>query len=96
MKTNSLKEGEKLTPDDIIIRDCNKCSYLNITEEQQTNNKQNHICTLSNNKVYHRGMHPILPAYLNDCPKLLRFEKELSENQVNKYKHYIEIGEINE
>ena len=41
-------------------------------------------------------MHPILPAYLNDCPKLLRFEKELSENQVNKYKHYIETGEINE
>lgn len=34
---------------------CNYCRNLNITELQQTNKKENHICEKYNKRVFHRG-----------------------------------------
>lgn len=56
---------------DYKIRDCNNCQYLK--------DKESRICTKTNTKVYHRGRYPILPAYLNDCPLVNYFEKDLSK-----------------
>ena len=33
--------------------DCNNCKYLNITEKEQTDKKENHICLKYNQKVFH-------------------------------------------
>lgn len=94
------------------IRDCNKCPYLYLTEDEQQNgmNKyeynaelseqfptyaiytpigqksKDHICTKQDKRVYHRGMHPILPAYLNNCPLVNYREKQLSEEIVYNIK----------
>ena len=49
---------------------------------------KDHICTKQDKKVYHRGMHPILPAYLNNCPLVNYREAELSKQireDFNKY-----------
>ena len=74
-----------------VIRDCNKCEYLQNTEDQQSKNKEPHICTKQNKKVYHRGRHPILPAFLNDCPLVNIIEKDYSERTVKSFD--LEYGE---
>lgn len=71
--------------EDIKIRDCNKCDYLSVTEEQQAISKEPHVCTKLNRRVYHRGRHPILPAYLNDCPLITYFERDLTERLVEQF-----------
>lgn len=95
------------------IRDCNKCPYLYLTEDEQQNgmNKyeynaelseqletrfiytkaepksKDHICTKQDKRVYHRGMHPILPAYLNNCPLVNYREAELSKQIREDFKN---------
>lgn len=72
--------------DKYIIRDCNKCPHINVTEEQQSKNKEPHICLKTNKKLYHRGCHPILPAFLNACPLVNWREKELSRQHVDEFR----------
>lgn len=61
----------------VLIRDCNKCNNLILK-----NNKP--FCNKLDTRVYYRGQHPILPAYLNDCPLLSVYEKDLTKSKVNK------------
>ena len=35
------------------VIDCNRCEHLNITEFQQSNKKELHICTFYNKRVLH-------------------------------------------
>lgn len=35
--------------------DCNDCRHLNITEKEQTDNKENHICLKYNKRVFHNS-----------------------------------------
>lgn len=35
--------------------DCNNCKHLNITEREQTNKKENHICLKYNKRVFHNA-----------------------------------------
>lgn len=35
--------------------DCNKCKNLNITEEEQTDKKKNHICLKYKTRIYHNS-----------------------------------------
>lgn len=35
--------------------DCNKCKHLNVTEEEQTERKEDHICLKYNKRVLHRA-----------------------------------------
>lgn len=42
---------------------CNYCRNINITELQQTNKKENHICKKYNKRLFHRGRkHRIFPC----------------------------------
>lgn len=75
--------------DNYLIRDCNKCKYINTTEDQQSQSKEPHICSQTNNKLYHKGCHPILPAYLNDCPLMSYFELEITKKNIDNFKHNI-------
>ena len=33
--------------------DCNNCKHLNVTEKQQTDKKEHHICLKYNKRVFH-------------------------------------------
>lgn len=49
---------------------CNECKNLSLTEKKQKLMKLNyldHICTLLNKRIMHKGQHPRLPR-LDDCP----------------------------
>lgn len=35
--------------------DCNNCRNINMTEDEQTDNKKNHYCTKYNTRVLHNG-----------------------------------------
>ena len=35
--------------------DCNKCKNLNITEKEQTDEKENHVCLKYNARVFHNS-----------------------------------------
>lgn len=35
--------------------DCNKCKHLNITEKEQTDKKEVHICLKYNKRVFHNS-----------------------------------------
>jgi len=76
--------------EDFLIRDCNKCQYIETTEEEQTKNKEPHICTKQNKKLYHRGFHPILPAFLNSCPLVSDREAYLSRRHSDSYRDMME------
>lgn len=57
---------------------CDDCKFLSLTEKQQSLRKLNHldhICTLLDKRVMHKGYHPRLPR-LEDCP----LEKETHNN----------------
>lgn len=60
------------------IRDCNKCKYVGKC-------KENYICTKQDKRLYYRGMKPILPAYLNNCPIMNYRERELSQQIRKEY-----------
>lgn len=34
-------------------KDCNNCKYINITEQEQTDKKESHICKKYNIRIYH-------------------------------------------
>lgn len=72
--------------EDFKIRDCNKCKFINITESEQSKNKEPHICIKTGKRLYHRGLHPILPAFMNECPLISHFESEISINKYNDFK----------
>ena len=40
---------------------CDRCKFLKPTEEEQTNNKESHMCILSDRPLLHMHMHPQLP-----------------------------------
>lgn len=73
----------------MIIRkreDCNDCSYLNITEEQQriNGNKEGHYCNKYNKPVYHMGnklskYDPYLIHPCKECDETYDVEKEFFE-----------------
>lgn len=37
------------------IANCNDCKNINITEEEQTNKKENHICLKYKKRLFHRS-----------------------------------------
>lgn len=37
------------------MKNCNFCGFLNITEEEQTNKKEPHICLKHDVRVYHHS-----------------------------------------
>lgn len=48
------------------VMDCNKCKNLNITEKEQTNKKEDHMCLKYNRRVLHnnfRGKEPTERLY---------------------------------
>jgi hypothetical protein len=65
-----MLEKQEEVKEDIMetILDCNKCSQISITEEEQQkqSNKIDHICKRTGKRLYHRGKHPMIPAP-NDC-----------------------------
>lgn len=48
-------------------KDCNKCEFISITEEKQKHSREDHICTKTGERLFHRGQHPKLPMPDN-CP----------------------------
>jgi hypothetical protein len=44
---------------------CDTCKYLIPTEEEQTDEKEQHTCSALNIILYHRGQHPHIPRPLS-------------------------------
>lgn len=53
---------------EVMPRFCGNCSFLNITEEEQSKqkNKDRHICNRYKKVLLHNGHHPQLPV-LTEC-----------------------------
>lgn len=45
---------------------CGHCMYLSLTEEEQTDKKEDHFCRLFHKRVLHFDKHPLLPR-LDEC-----------------------------
>lgn len=45
---------------------CGHCMYLSLTEEEQTDKKEDHFCKLFHKRVLHFDKHPLLPR-LDEC-----------------------------
>jgi len=43
---------------------CDKCIFLSPTEEEQTSDKEPHICKEYNETLYHSGSHPRIPRLI--------------------------------
>jgi len=52
------------------IINCNECQFINLTESQQINNKDYHICLKHNERLFHRSNNPkIKHEYIYPCDK---------------------------
>ena len=50
------------------MENCNECRYINITEEEQTDNKRRHVCTIHVVKLHHKSNNPkIKHTYIYPC-----------------------------
>jgi hypothetical protein len=67
---NALKQS-KVQP---CKKYCNECECLSVTQKEQVNKKEPHICQALGKQVYHNHQYPNLPR-LADCP--------LSNQEVN-------------
>jgi hypothetical protein len=47
-------------PIEIKIYDCNDCKYMTVKEGNQSENKEPHMCSKYDTRIYHLGRHPRL------------------------------------
>jgi len=72
--------------------DCNRCEYLNITEDEQREmgNKKGHYCKKYNKPVYHWGsdycLHPVKECDIEDNKWDWLFTGRIFENAIVKIK----------
>lgn len=67
--------------------DCNDCIHLNITKEQQCDNRKDHICLKYNKRVIHNSYNHKSKTHnkkLHPC-------KECYEDNYENYKNIIEL-----
>jgi hypothetical protein len=51
-----------------IMENCNKCKFINITEEQQTDKRIDHICQIYMKRVLHRSNNPkVVHNFIYPC-----------------------------
>lgn len=70
VKIEQAKSGKE-----IHFKDCNKCKWLNMTEEEQgLAVSKPHFCEFYNKRIYHRSQELIHSGYLWPCHECTRDE----------------------
>ena len=67
----------------IVDQYCDECEDLNPTEEQQSEDKEPHVCKALNKPVYHLGQHPLIVRHIN-CPKGSAIKIEINDQHPQK------------